>query len=752
MTPSAIDLRIEGMTCAGCVARVVRAIEKIPGAQAEVSLIEHRARISGIDLATAVAAIRRAGYAASPITTAPTPAATQASIAEGGASGVVGQGNRSATWARAFAIVALSLMLFEMAAMTLGSHVGLGHGLIPLWLQALLATIMQFWVGAPIARKGLTSALRGRASMETLILLGTASAYLWSMGLWLGVLSASDSHVYFEASVVVLAMMHIGQHLQDRAQARTLAALAPFLHESTAPALRLDPQHGGLTNPRAEVRTPCPAQALRSGDQIWLDANTLLPCDGVILEGSSEFDESGLTGEALPVTREVGDRVIGGTRNVSSAVIVRVEGDPDQWRQSQLRSQMMAALASRAPIAQWADRIAAVFVPLVAALALVNLGAQTFWGPGFATALERTIAMLVIACPCALGLATPMAVATGLARGAQNGWLFRNAASLQKGADIDRVVFDKTGTLTEGRPRLVGIASSLHPARAITAEDFPKWLAAAVAAQEGSPHPLAGAFWSQAAGRAVPLVMAEPLQHAGLGIQALTSVGRVVIGKPNWVAQSLSNGRAAVSQDDHLWPAASQVDVAIDGVWQGRLWADDSLKEDAAQAIDALRSHATGVAVLSGDRQEAVAAAANALGLGHESVGWGLSPEDKAARLQQWQSRGEKVAMVGDGINDLSAMAQADLAIALSAGASITLKTADITLTNSHHLMAVPRVIAFCKTVRRRIIENLAFAFAFNLLALPMAAVGALTPAIAGAAMALSSVAVVGNALRLLKA
>lgn len=752
MTPSTIDLRIEGMTCTGCVARVVRAIEKTPGAHAEVSLIEQRARVSGIDLATAVAAVRRAGYAASPITTAPTPAAAQAQVATNASAMGADTDHKAATGARVFSLVALVIMLIEMAAMTVGDGPGLHHGVIPLWLQALLATIMQFWIGAPIARKGLASALRGQASMETLILLGTATAYLWSMGIWLGDISTGNSPVYFEASVVVLAMMHIGQELQSRAQARTLAALAPFLHEAAAPALRLDPQHPGLTQIQACHYTPCPTQALRSGDQIWLDAHALLPCDGIIVEGGSEFDESGLTGEALPVAREVGDRVIGGSRNISSGVIVRVEGDPDQWRQSQLRSQMMSALASRAPIAQWADRVAAIFVPLVAMLAVINLVAQAFWGPGFAIALERTIAMLVIACPCALGLATPMAVATGMARGAQNGWLFRNAASLQKAAEVDRVVFDKTGTLTEGRPRLVGIASALHPPRAITAEDFPDWLAAAVAVQSGNPHPLAGAFWSQAAGRPVPELTAEPLRHAGLGIEGPTTAGQVAVGKPNWIAQSLTGGPAASTQDHHLWPAASQVDVAISGVWRGRLWANDSLREDAAQTVDTLRSQAIGVAVLSGDRQEAVTTAAQALGLGHDAVGWGLSPEDKAARLQQWQSEGKKVAMVGDGINDLAAMAQADLAIALSAGASITLKTADITLTNSHHLMAVPRVIAFCKTVRRRIIENLVFAFAFNVMALPLAAAGALAPAVAGAAMALSSVAVVGNALRLLKA
>ncbi|MGA1253104.1 MAG: heavy metal translocating P-type ATPase [Burkholderiaceae bacterium] len=798
----AIDLQIEGMTCAGCVARVTKALEKIPGARAEVSLIEHRARVTGADLEAAVAAIRRAGYTAGPFTGAQ-PAGKAAQRVSQTAAGGKGQqtpqspgllpvtpvspvgpaspvspigpispaspglfvGFSQASWESRVAALALAIMVIEMGGMALGA----GHGLVPLWLQALLASLMQFWVGAPIAQRGLRALRHGRASMETLILLGTATAYLWSMGLWLGPLVlpifsvdptvlgiVGQGPVYFEASVVVLAMMHLGLQLQDRAQARTLAALAPFLHEASSPVLRLAAQPSDLADPASvlpERLTTCTAQELKSGDHIWLAAGAGLPCDGIVVGGSSEFDESGLTGESLPVARGVGDRVIGGTRNISEPVLVRVEGNPDQWRQSQLRDQMMSALASRAPIAEWADKVAAIFVPAVAVLAVMNLVVQTLWGTGFAVALERSIALLVIACPCALGLATPMAIATGLARGAQRGWLFRNAASLQKAAELERVVFDKTGTLTEGRPRLVGIAAVHLPPRAISPQDFPPWLAAAVAAQEGNPHPLAGAFWSHAAGRAEPQACQEAQVLPGLGIIAQTPAGRVILGKPNWVAHqtggTIPEGLNTAAAG--LWPSASQIDIAINGVWQGSVWAQDSVKPDARDAVAALARLGIASALLSGDREGAVRATAEAAAIPLIDTAWGLSPEDKAQRLKQWQSQGQKTAMVGDGINDLAAMAQADLAIALSAGASITLKTADITLTNSQRLLAVAEVIGFCRKVRRRIIENLGFAFGFNLLALPLAASGSLSPAIAGAAMALSSVAVVSNALRLLK-
>lgn len=774
----ALDLLIEGMTCAGCVARVVKAIEKIPGAQAEVSLIEHRARVTGTDLEAAVAAVRRAGYAASPASSV-SPTNTPDGISPrapgiGDLAGTVPTPTRASpisekgfwqdSWESRVAALALAIMLVEMGGMAVGA----GHGLVPLWLQAVLASLLQFWIGAPIARRGIRSVLVGRASMETLILLGTATAYLWSMGVWLGphflplfsVASSSLSAlgqgpIYFEASVVVLAMMHLGQQLQARAQARTLAALAPFLEEASSPVVRLGPQQPNLASVLSEPPErleACTAQALRNGDRVWLAAGLAVPCDGVILEGSSEFDEAGLTGESLPVTKGVGDRVIGGTRNISEAIIVRVDGDPDQWRQSQLRDQMLSALASRAPIAEWADKVAAVFVPIVALLAVTNLGAQSFWGPGFAVALERSIALLVIACPCALGLATPMAIATGLARGAQRGWLFRNAASLQKAAELQRVVFDKTGTLTEGRPRLVGITASNRSPRTILKEDFPPWLAAAVTAQDGNPHPLAGAFWSHAAGRPIPLASMEPVVLPGQGVIAQTTAGEVFVGKPAWVAQQLNEEAPPnPGADTSPWRSASQIDVAIDGVWQGRVWAQDTLKADAPETISRLAGLGIASALLSGDHEEAVKAAAASIGIAPTAVAWGQSPEDKAQRLKAWQSQAEKTAMVGDGVNDLAAMAQADLAIALSAGASITLRTADITLTNSQRLLSVAELIVFCKKVRQRIIENLAFAFGFNVLALPLAASGSLSPAIAGAAMALSSVAVVSNALRLLK-
>jgi P-type Cu+ transporter len=777
-TTPALDLLIEGMTCAGCVARVVKAIEKIPGAQAEVSLIEHRARVSGTDLEAAVAAIRRAGYAASPassVTAGNTPKAISPKAAathEIGStvtsptqtSPISEKGFWRGSWESRVAGLALAIMLIEMGGMTIGA----GHGLVPLWLQAVLASLLQFWIGAPIARRGIRSVLLGRASMETLILLGTATAYLWSMGVWLGpdvlqlfsvesssLSAAGHGPIYFEASVVVLAMMHLGQKLQERAQARTLAALAPFLEEASSPVVRLGPQQPSLASVLSEPPErleACTAQALRHGDRVWLAAGLAVPCDGVILEGSSEFDEAGLTGESLPVTKGVGDRVIGGTRNISEAIIVRVDGDPDQWRQSRLRDQMLSALASRAPIAEWADRVAAVFVPMVALLAIANLGAQSLWGPGFAVALERSIALLVIACPCALGLATPMAIATGLARGAQKGWLFRNAASLQKAAELQRVVFDKTGTLTQGRPRLVGIKSANQSPRAILKEDFPPWLAAAVTAQDGNPHPLAGAFWSHAAGRPIPAASQVPEVFPGQGVVAQTAAGRVLLGKPTWVAQQLNEGSSPLPESDPSpWRSASQIDIAIDGVWQGRVWAQDTLKADAPETVSQLADLGIASALLSGDHEEAVQAAAASIRIAPTAVAWGQSPEDKAQRLKAWQSQGEKTAMVGDGVNDLAAMAQADLAIALSAGASITLKTADITLTNSQRLLSVVELIAFCRKVRQRIIENLAFAFGFNLLALPLAASGSLSPAIAGAAMALSSVAVVTNALRLLK-
>jgi Cu+-exporting ATPase len=301
------------------------------------------------------------------------------------------------------------------------------------------------------------------------------------------------------------------------------------------------------------------------------------------------------------------------------------------------------------------------------------------------------------------------------------------------------------------------MASTTTAARPVRAEDFPDWLALATAAQEGNPHPIAGAFWSQAAGRPTPALAAAPEVALGLGVAAMTAQGRVLVGRSTWVASIVGEGKENIppgpqgSQSLGPWPGASEIDVAVNGQWAGRLWAADTLKADAAEAITALRAQGLKVSLLSGDRAEAVAPVALALGLDRAQAQAGQHPEDKAAQLRQWQKEGQTLGMVGDGMNDIAAMAQADLAIALSAGASLTLKTADVTLTNSQKLLAVPEMLAFAKRVKRRIIENLVFAFGFNLLALPMAALGLLPPALAGAAMALSSLAVVTNALRLLK-
>jgi len=793
MPEAFIDLQIEGMTCAGCVARVTKAVERIPGAHAEVSLLEHRARIYGADLDAAVAAIRRAGYAASPYAPPQPPRVGShagdtpregtihgeilrgdtARAQEGTAAESVGPEvttpshltGGTAALPTVVAVIALVVMVFEMGAMIIGgpemsegadalrgthSATHGAHGLVPLAIQALLATVMQLWIGAPIAYAGLRSVAHGRASMETLILLGTGTAYLWSMAVWL---RGDPGPVYFEASVVVIAMLHLGQKVQARAQARTLAALAPFLQEPVVTAMRLQDTETALATLQPDRLSAIPASQLRAGDRIWVGPGSRLPCDGRILEGNSEFDEAGLTGESLPAARGVGDRLVGGAINLLAPVILQVEGNPEDWRHARLREQMQSALASRAPIAAWADRVAAVFVPLVAVIAALNLAGQSLWGPGFAVALERTIALLVIACPCALGLATPMAVATGLARAAQHGWLFRSATSLQKAAELTQLVFDKTGTLTEGRPRLVGIASTAMAPRPVQAEDFPDWLALATAAQEGNPHPIAGAFWSHAAGRPTPALVAPPAVFLGLGVEAMTAQGHVRVGRSTWVAGFVGEPKDTTPpgpQGNH-WPGASEIDVAVNGQWAGRLWAADTLKADAAEAITALRAQGLRVSLLSGDRVEAVTPIAHALGFEEEQALASQHPEEKAIQLRRWQQEGQTVGMVGDGMNDVAAMAQADLAIALSAGASLTLKTADVTLTNSQKLLAVPAMLAFAKRVKRRIIENLAFAFGFNLLALPMAAMGLLPPALAGAAMALSSLAVVTNALRLLK-
>jgi P-type Cu+ transporter len=713
-----IDLHIEGMTCAACSARIEKVIGKIPGAHAEVSLLEHRARITGLDTEQAIAAIRRAGYDAWPVSTNSQDKLAQIRQAS--------LHDRLRLWV---SIAALIPMLAEMVAMLSGRH-----GLIPVSVQLLLALLMQSYVAWPFYQSAWRALQAKTANMETLVSLGTLAAFAWSIGmLW-----AANPVFYFETSIVVIAMVRIGRHLEQRAARQALDALEKLIHLEQSDVRALSAATGQWED------TPC--AAVMPGTKIQIHANEMIALDAVIDTGHSEIDESSLTGESAPVAKGPGEKIYAGCVNLSGAMTATVVAPFAQSRRSQIGEKIMSALSSRPAIARLADRIAAVFVPVVLLIALAALGGHLFLSHSLAAGLSAAMAVLVVACPCALGLATPAAIAAGMARAAQHGWLFSNAQALQQASEITEVVFDKTGTLTSGRPQLIG----LKDVQGSKTGGWPDWLAFAAAAERGVEHPLAGALLSYAAGRPMPHCH-DVSQVPGFGIQATveqtesSAAAKVYVGKPSWVAQQV----LSAPQIEDLHPEASAVDVAVNGQWRGRFWVADALRPDAQEAIALLVRQGFAPQILSGDRAPAVTRIARALG-GLDAFSE-KTPEQKAQALDAMRHAGKKVAMVGDGINDAAAMAHAHLGIAMASGANLALKTADLTIASKDPLRAAANSLVLARAVMRRVRENLFFAFGFNILAIPLAAAGLLSPVIAGAAMGLSSAAVVANSTRLLR-
>lgn len=741
---NSVDLHIEGMTCAACSSRIEKVINKIPGAHAEVSLLEHRARVSGLTMDDAIAAIRRAGYDAWPVSAPGQPSSASTSHTP---DLTLSRAEQFRLWLSVLALIPMSI---EMGGMLLGRP----H-LIPLDIQWALATVMQTFVAWPFYVKAWRALRVGSATMETLITIGTVSAYLWSMFAWW----SWDPHAnhgdqtgafYFETSIVVLAMVRLGRHLEQKARQRALDALAKLAHLDAAPV-----EHW-----RDGQWIPTLPNEIVVGERIRLHPNQAIHLDAVITEGQTEVDESSLSGESMPAVRGPGEMIFAGCTNLSGVIVATVSQRFDQSRRAKIGQRILSALSSRAPIAAMADRVAGIFVPVVMVIAVVTFFGHWITQAGTETALANAVAVLVVACPCALGLATPAAIATGLARAAQFGWLFRSADALQRAAEVDHVIFDKTGTLTSGRAKLIAFtetkdgacadaSAAEHTPRTIELEaahaesPWPAWLADAAGAERGVEHPLAGALLSYAAGR--PMTACHLIENfPGLGVHArsdTTPPRDIHVGRPGWID-------AAPTQLDQHHPDASAIDVCIDQQWAGRLWVADSLRPDAVPAIAILRHDGIHTSILSGDRESAVARVAGLLS-GMSFMG-GRTPEAKAELLDQWRGQHKRVAMVGDGINDAAAMAHAHLGIAMASGASLTLETADLTVSNASPLLASAQSLALARAVLRRVKENLVFAFGFNALAIPLAAFGALTPVLAGTAMALSSAAVMLNATRLL--
>ncbi len=711
-----LDLDITGMTCGSCVTRVERALKRVPGVLgAEVNLATNRARVvraqgsaAAADLA---AALRKAGFDARPADATPIPRHVTAERRE---------------VAHLLAAIALSApLLLGMAAHGAGLH-----WMLPGWVQAVLASVVQFWLGGRFYGAGWRAVRAGAGNMDLLVALGTSAA--WGLSSW-NLLTAppgSMPALYYESSAVLIATVLLGKWLETRAKGHTADALRALA--------QLRPDTARLRRDGAELSIPI-AQII-VGDVVVVRPGERIPVDGTVLDGGGSVDCSMLTGESLPVEVATGARVAGGSILSDGVLSVRTDAVGAETVLARIVRLVEGAQASKPPIQRLVDRVSAVFVPAVLVVAGITFVGWWATGADTSAAILNAVAVLVIACPCALGLATPAAIMVGTGAAARRGILIRDAAALERAHAVTLVAFDKTGTLTQGRPDL----TDLVPAEGATADEL---LRLAAGLQANSEHPLAEAIRRRApvaprakgfralAGRGVSAtVEARTLL---LGSRRLMDEAGIPPGKLADTAATLEAQGRTVSWLAETAPAARLL---------GLLAFADSPRPTARDAVAALRRAGIGVVLLTGDSRGAADAIAKAVGI--DRVAAEILPEGKAAQVAALRAEGAVVAMVGDGINDAPALAAADVGLAMATGTDVAMHTAGITLMRGDPAL-VPQALDIARRTHRTIRQGLFWAFAYNVIGIPLAALGFLSPVVAGAAMALSSVSVVSNALRL---
>jgi P-type Cu+ transporter len=649
------------------------------------------------------------------------------------------------------AVLSLPLVIIAMGDMVPGDpFAGLrnwnGYG----WLQLLLATPVVLWGGWPFFERGWTSLKTRHLNMFTLIALGTAAAYLYSLvavlapGLFpqtvLG--HAAGPALYFEAAAVITTLVLLGQVLELRARKQTSGAIRALLQlaPKTARRIAADGTEGDV--PLAQVQI---------GDKLRVRPGEKVPTDGVVVEGASAVDESMLTGESMPVEKSVSAKVIGGTVNGTGVLVVRAERIGSATLLSQIVQMVADAQRSRAPIQRLADRVAGYFVPAVIAVSVATFIAWLFIGPEprLAHALVNAVAVLIIACPCALGLATPMAIMVGTGRGASAGVLIKNAEALERLEKISTLVVDKTGTLTEGKPGVVSVVSA-------PGFDENDVLRIAASVERNSEHPLASAIVRAAQERGLQLEPAQDFRSTtGQGVTGRVAGRQVVVGRRSLLGSpgEITSGSLAAKEAEAVHQAQTVVYVAIDNKDAGFIAIADPIKKSTPEALAQFRERGLRVVMLTGDSQATAQAIASQLGITEFEAE--VLPERKLAVIKEHQQRGERVAMAGDGVNDAPALAQADVGIAMGTGTDVAMHSAGVTLVKGD-LRGIVRAYALSAATMRNIRQNLFFAFIYNALGVPIAAgilypfFGILlSPMIAAAAMSFSSVSVIGNSLRL---
>ncbi len=647
-------------------------------------------------------------------------------------------------------VLTLPILALAMGEMLLAETFARLGASATLWTQLVLATPVVVWGGAPFFVRGWQSVIRRSLNMFTLIALGTAAAFGFSVFAVLSpqALPHAMRHggappVYFEAAAVITTLVLLGQVLELRARSATSSAIRALLGLAPKQARRLKDDGSEEDVPLADIV---------AGDRLRVRPGERVPVDGVVLEGKSAVDESMLTGEPMPVEKAPGTPVTGGTVNGTGSFVMRAERVGSETLLAQIVRLVGEAQRSRAPIQRLADVVSSWFVPAVLLIAFVTALVWGFFGPEprLAYALVNAVAVLIIACPCALGLATPMSIMVGTGRGAQAGVLVKNAEALERFEKVDTVLVDKTGTLTEGKPRLV----SLVPAEGVPEDEL---LRLSAGLEQGSEHPLAAAILAGAADRNLRPARIEGFESiTGQGVAGLSDGRRLVLGNAKLLAaEGIDTGASSARAEALRAAAQTVVFLALDGRVLGLLGVADPIKASTPEAIRLLREEGLKVVMLSGDARPTAEAVGRELGL--DEVVAEVAPSEKAAVVRRLQQQGRVVAMAGDGVNDAPALAQADVGIAMGTGTDVAMQTAHVTLVNGD-LRGIVRARRLSSKTMRNIRQNLGWAFVYNLLGVPVAAgllypfAGILlSPMLASAAMSLSSVSVIGNALRLRK-
>ena len=704
-----VEFAIGGMTCAACSARLEKVLNRQPGMQANVNLAAERARVrldAAADEAAVIAAVAKAGFSAELVD-------SQTREREKAEKLAVYQRESRRFWIA----VALTLPLVVQMLFMFGEH---GHmNELPRWLQLALATPVQFWIGWRFY-DGAFKALRGGgANMDVLVALGTSMAWGFSTVV---TLFGLDQHVYFEGGAAVITLVLLGKLLEAGAKAKTSEAIEALI--------RLQPKTARVE--RAGQWVDMPVEALMPGDVFLVRPGESVPVDGQVIDGESSVNEAMLTGESMPLGKRTGDRVYAATANGQGALRCTATGVGEHTLLAGIIRLVGEAQGSKAPVQRLADRISAIFVPVVCAIALLTFASWWWFAGDFAMALVNAVAVLVIACPCALGLATPTAIMVGTGQGARAGILVRNAEALERAERITVLALDKTGTLTCGLPQVTDIVP-----RAATRDEA---LRLAAALEQNSEHPLARAVVGAAGGGELPSVVnfkALP----GHGVEGEVDGRSLRLGSPAWL------GLAADPVVGELQRAGKTVVVLAEaGEVLALLAIADALRPTSRAAVALLRERGIRVVMLTGDNAATAAAIAAEAGIAEFRAG--ILPGDKAAAVAELKADGGVVAMVGDGINDAPALAAADVSFAIGAGSDVAIEAADLTLIRSD-LLGVVDAISLSAATLGKIRQNLFFAFVYNVLGIPLAAIGMLNPVVAGAAMAMSSVSVVSNSLLL---